>query len=153
MNCLIRNARPEDYDSVLRIMNQVQQLHIDLRPDIYKRNDNLIPADEFEKITAGDTFYVAETDGRIIGIMEVIYRHVETPSQVTRNILYIETMAVDEPFRRMGVGHMFFEKAKEIREKSLLDGIELQVNAKNRAAYEMYAKYGFTEKSVNMELL
>lgn len=34
-----------------------------------------------------------------------------------------------------------------------LDGIGLQVNAKNRAAYEMYQKCGFTEKSINMEFL
>ena len=33
------------------------------------------------------------------------------------------------------------------------DGIELQVNARNHAAYEMYKKCGFTEKSINMELL
>lgn len=31
------------------------------------------------------------------------------------------------------------------------DAIELQVNAKNRLAYEMYKNYGFTEKSINME--
>lgn len=42
-----------------------------------------------------------------------------------------------------------------IRNKSRkkLGGIELQVNAKNKAAYEMYCNYGFTEKSINMELL
>lgn len=34
-----------------------------------------------------------------------------------------------------------------------MDAIELQVNAKNTAAYEMYRKYGFTEKSINLELL
>ena len=34
-----------------------------------------------------------------------------------------------------------------------MDGIELQVNARNGAAYEMYKRYGFTEKSINMELL
>ena len=31
------------------------------------------------------------------------------------------------------------------------DAIELQVNAKNRLAYERYKNYGFTEKSINME--
>ena len=31
------------------------------------------------------------------------------------------------------------------------DTIELQVNAKNKRAYEMYRNYGFTEKSINME--
>ena len=39
----------------------------------------------------------------------------------------------------------FFEKVKEIKAEKNLDGIELQVNAKNKAAYEMYCNYGFTE--------
>ena len=46
-----------------------------------------------------------------------------------------------------------FEKVKEIKAEKNLDGIELQVNAKNKAAYEMYCNYGFTEKSIHMELL
>ena len=33
------------------------------------------------------------------------------------------------------------------------DGLELQVNAKNLTAMELYTKYGFTPKSINMELL
>ncbi|WP_334306287.1 hypothetical protein [uncultured Acetatifactor sp.] len=33
------------------------------------------------------------------------------------------------------------------------DGLELQVNARNAGARAMYEKYGFTEKSVNMEFL
>ena len=47
----------------------------------------------------------------------------------------------------------FFEKVKEIKAEKNLDGIELQVNAKNKAAYEMYRSYGFTEQSIHMELL
>lgn len=30
---------------------------------------------------------------------------------------------------------------------------QVQVNAKNKAAYEMYVKCGFKEKSINMELI
>ena len=47
----------------------------------------------------------------------------------------------------------FFEMLKDLKKEKHFDGIELQVNAKNVAAYEMYKKYGFTEKSINMELL
>ena len=46
-----------------------------------------------------------------------------------------------------------FDFIKELKKAKNLDGIELQVNAKNYAAYEMYKKCGFTEKSINMELL
>ena len=64
-----------------------------------------------------------------------------------------DTMAVDENYRGMGIGHHFFEMLKNLKKEKHFDGIELQVNAKNVAAYEMYKKYGFTEKSINMELL
>lgn len=33
-----------------------------------------------------------------------------------------------------------------------MDAIELQVNAENKAAKAMYEKYGFSDKSINMEL-
>lgn len=153
MNCVIRNANTNDFEAVARIMNQVQQMHVEWRPDVYKPNENLIPRDIFEKIVAGDTFYVAEADGLVVGILEVVYRHIETPSHVTRDIIFIDSMAVDEAYRGMGIGHLFFDKIKEIKAEKKLDGIELQVNAKNKAAYEMYLKCGFTEKSINMELL
>lgn len=149
----IRNARPEDYSAVRRIFNQVQALHVEWRPDIYKPNDDLLPQTAFQSLVDGKTLYVAETNGTVVGILEVIFRHVESPAHVTRNIVFIDSMAVDEAYRGMGVGHLFFEKVKEIKELNHLDGIELQVNAKNKAAYEMYAHYGFTEKSINMELL
>lgn len=41
-NLLIRNAKKADYHAVRRIMNQVQEMHVAWRPDIYKSNENLI---------------------------------------------------------------------------------------------------------------
>ena len=80
-------------------------------------------------------------------------RHVESPSHVTREFIFVDTMAIDENYSGMGIGHKMFDLLKQIKAEKNLDGIELQVNAKNSAAYEMYKKYGFTEKSINMELL
>lgn len=153
MNIQIRLAKKIDYESVVRIMSQVQDMHVEWRPDIYKHNENLILEEIFEKIVENDTFYVAESDGAVVGVLEIVYRHVETPSHVTRDVIFIDTMAIDENYRGMGIGHKMFEFLKQIKTEKNLDGIELQVNAKNRAAYEMYRKCGFTEKSINMELL
>lgn len=153
MNFTVRNARTEDYEPVIKIYDQVQTMHVEWRPDIYRPNENMIPPDVFEKMVDEGNLYVAETDEKVVGILEITFRHVESPSHVTRDIVFIDSMAVDEPYRSMGIGHLFFEKVKEIKEQKKLDGIELQVNARNKAAYEMYTKYGFTEKSINMELL
>ena len=89
----------------------------------------------------------------MVGILEITYRHIESPSHVTRDVIFVDTMAIDEKYRRLGIGHKMFDFLKQLKVEKNLDGIELQVNAKNRAAYEMYKKYGFTEKSINMELL
>ena len=153
MNIQIRLAKKTDYESVIRIMSQVQDIHVEWRPDIYKHNENLIPEDIFEKIVENDTFYVAENDGSVVGVLEIAYRHVESPSHVTRDFIFVDSMAIDEKYRGMGIGHRMFDFIKGLKKEKNLDGIELQVNARNSAAYEMYKKYGFTEKSINMELL
>ena len=153
MNIQIRLANKNDYESVIRIMSQVQDMHVKWRPDIYKPNENLIPEDVFEKIIENGTFYVAEENGTVVGVLEIVFRHVESPSHVTREFIFIDSMAIDEKYRGMGIGHQMFDFLKELKKEKSLDGIELQVNARNYAAYEMYKKYGFTEKSINMELL
>lgn len=153
MEISVRKAALSDYEEVLRIMSQVQDMHVALRPDVYKPNNQLFSKEDFKAALDGDVFYVAESDGAVIGVMGLEYRHIETPAHVTRDIVFIDSMAVYEPYRGHGIGHAFFGKVKEIATQKKADGIELQVNAKNKQAYEMYAKYGFTEKSINLELL
>ena len=154
MNMKIRNATINDYESVIKIISQVQDMHVEWRPDIYKYNDNLMAKEEFEKRVESNTFFVAENEKeKIVGVLEIIFRHIESPAHVTRDVIFIDTMAVDEKYRGLGVGYKMFEFLKAMKIEKNMDGIELQVNAKNRAAYEMYKKYGFTEKSINMELL
>ena len=153
MKVRIRTAKKVDYESVIKIMSQVQDMHVEWRPDVYKPNDKLILEDVFEKIIENGTFYVAETDDMVVGVLEIVFRHIESPSHVMRDVIFIDTMAIDENFRGMGIGHQMFDFLKAMKQEKGLDGIELQVNAKNRAAYEMYQKCGFTEKSINMELI
>lgn len=152
MEVVVRLPRLQDYERVSKIMDQVQQLHVEWRPDVYKPASPLITMDMFEAILKDENWYVAEADGVVVGVLELMKRHVESPAQVMKDVLFISTMAVDEKYRGKGIGHLFFEKVKRLKQEKGYDTIELQVNAKNRLAYEMYRKYGFTEKSINMEL-
>ena len=61
-----------------------------------------------------------------------------------RDIIFVDSMAVDEKYRGKGIGHAFFDFLKELNVQKGYDGIELQVNAKNQAAYKFYSNYGFT---------
>lgn len=102
MSYIIRNAQVQDYKSVIGIINQVQKMHVEWRPDIYKDNENLISMEAFANMVKDDTFYVAEKRGLIVGVMEIIKKQIESPAHVTRNILFIASMGVDEKFRGRG---------------------------------------------------
>ena len=153
MNIHIRNANIDDYQTVEAIMRQVKQMHIDWRPDIYKYCETVLPIEVYEQAVRDETFFAAEYEGHVAGILFIQYRHIESQNQVTRDVIFIDSMAVDEQYRGKGIGHAFFEFLKELRTQKGYDGIELQVNARNEAAQKMYANYGFTQKSINMELL
>ncbi len=57
---LIRNAKSDDYERVEAIMKQVQRLHVDWRPDIYKQGGTVLPPGVFEEAVGEQTFFVAE---------------------------------------------------------------------------------------------
>lgn len=128
-------------------------MHIDWRPDIYKYSETVLPLEVYKQAVKDETFFVAEYERNVAGILFIIYRHIENPIQVTRNIICVDSMAVDEEYRRKGIGHAFFDFLKKLKNEKGFDGIELQVNAKNKSAYKIYSDCGFTNKSITMELL
>ena len=152
MKITIRTPQLQDYERFSDIMDQVQQMHVGWMPDAYKPASPLIPKELFAEILKGSNWYVAEADGVVAGVLEVYKQHVEGPAQVTRDVLFVSSMAVDAAYRGKGIGHRFFEKVKRLKGETGCDCIELQVNAKNQMAYEMYKNYGFTEKTITMEL-
>ena len=147
MKIHIRNAQPDEYQTIEIIMKQVQQMHIDWRPDIYKYNETVLSLEIYKQAVNERTFFVAEYDGNVAGILFIIYQHIENTNQVTRNIIFVYSMAVDEKYRGKGIGHAFFDFLKNIKNERGYDEIELQVNAKNKAAYKIYSDYRFTEYS------
>lgn len=149
----LRTATADDYDVVEVLMKQVQQLHEEWRPDIYKSTPQVLPYEEFEEAQEKNQVVVAERDGVVIGVLMYLVRHVENDKMVTRDVLFIDVMAVLDKYRGYGIGHQFFDYMKTLYQEGNYDGLELQVNARNLPAREMYKNYGFTEKSINMELL
>lgn len=154
MKVHIRTAKVNDYIAVENIMKEVNTLHIDWRPDIYKNIDPVLPKDMFMEHLEKEEILVAETDSnQIVGIAIYITRYVSGGPMVKRKVLFIDSIAVTEDFRGKGVGHNLLDHIRMLCKKHQYDGLELQVNARNTAAKAMYEKYGFTEKSINMEFL
>lgn len=154
MNTNIRFAKEEDYNQIENIMRQVHVLHTGWRPDIYRDVDIVLPKETFlEHVEKKEVIVATNKNHQVVGVIIFVTRNISGGPLVTRKVLFIDSMAVDEGYRGKGIGHSLFDYIKEFCKEQKFDGLELQVNAKNIAAREMYKKYGFTEKSINMEFL
>ncbi|MBE6118332.1 MAG: GNAT family N-acetyltransferase [Erysipelotrichaceae bacterium] len=153
MHTVIRRAERQDYGAVERIMQQLQNLHVSLRPDIYRKADPVVGKAYFEQSADSGVWWVAETDGTVSGVMEIYRRKYDASVQTPRRTLFIASIAVEESLRSHGIGHALLKKAEELRDEAGMDGIELQVNARNAAARRLYESYGFRPESINMELI
>ena len=61
MEIQIRHPKLSEYDEVEAIMKQVQQMHVDWRPDIYQYTRTVLPFDVFEQSVKDETIFVADT--------------------------------------------------------------------------------------------
>ncbi len=149
----IRLATEGDYASVERIMKQVHAMHVGWRPDIYKDIEPILPRNIYLEHLERQQVLVADLDGEAVGLVICLERHISGGPVQERKVLYVDSMAVEERYRGQGIGHKLFDHVRGLCREKKYDGLELQVNARNAAARAMYEKYGFTEKSVNMEFL
>ncbi len=149
---LIRYAKKEDYDDVEKIAEQVQKMHVEWRPDIYTFEKKVFSAEMFEQIIDNKMLIVATDDEKIVGFLMYVINKVNFDNYVERTLYRVDAVAVDEECRGKGIGHKLFDYLKGIAKENNMDAIELQVNAENKAAKAMYEKYGFSDKSINMEL-
>ena len=149
----IRLAKIGDYDSIVALMNQMQELHAKLRPDIYKKSEDLYTKINFSKKVNDKSCFIAEDNGTIIGAMEIRIRSIYSLKQKSRKVIYIETLVVDQNYRRQGIGHKLIQKVFELKDINQLDSIELHVNALNTKAYDFCAEEGFIPKSINLEYI
>lgn len=154
MDIVVRYAGEKDYNQVEKIMKQVQEMHTKWRPDIYKNVEILLPFDMYMDYVHNRELIVATHENEsVVGILIYFTRNISGGPMVDRKVMFIDSMGVDEKYRGQGIGHELFAFVRNICNEENYDGLELQVNAKNTAAMRMYEKYGFTEKSINMELL
>ena len=109
--------------------------------------------EEYREMMETEAIIVAEQEGMVCAVSVFLERTYQNSTHVKRRVLFVDTMAVDEEYRGKGIGTEMFDYLKEVAKNRKCDGIELQVNAKNAAAKRMYEKCGFTEKSINMELM
>lgn len=151
---MIRRAKKEDIDRLNDLLYQVQQLHADGRPDIFKSGAKKYTTRELEALIDDDEkpIFVYEEDGFVMGYAFCIYQVTPESEQLCpRKVLYIDDLCVDETYRRKSIGKRLYEYVLDTARRTGCNSVTLNVWRVNPAAESFYQKMGMEPLKTCME--
>ena len=143
---MVRFAEEKDLEKVNELRKQVNDIHVEGRPDLFKAGFGEEIREFAKVILNGENsdIIVAERDGVICGMVCVDYvQKPETPYSKARNFYHVQEIAVDKNYRRQGVAKELLEFMSADAKKRNLNKIELDVWEFNDSAIEFYQAVGF----------
>jgi ribosomal protein S18 acetylase RimI-like enzyme len=154
MSYLVRRAVGKDIPSLMELLKQVNKVHYDGRPDLFKLETKYSP-DELSKIIAdNDTpVFVCEGEGgKVLGHGFCVMQRPENTRLLTDILtLYIDDICVDESARGMHVGEAIYEHIIEYARSKDCYNVTLNVWSCNPGAMKFYEKMGLVPYKVGME--
>jgi ribosomal protein S18 acetylase RimI-like enzyme len=147
MEITIRRAVEADYDELCKLWDEVDRLHRQRLPDIFRKPDGPVREwDYFIELLADENtaIFLAEQSGELVGFIHVLVAQTrEHPLLVPRRFAVVDNLVVAERARRQGVGSLLIEEAEGWARKHNLSSIELTVYEFNQGAIALYEMTGY----------
>ena len=153
---MIRRAKEKDISKIGDLLSQVDLVHHNGRPDIFKigrkySDDELkiLLKDESRPILVS----VDENDD-VMGYCFCIFQHHIDNSVLTDiKTLYIDDLCVDEKLRGKHIGKELYEAAVKLAKDNDCYNLTLNVWSCNESAMRFYESCGLTPQKVGMEVV
>ncbi|MBQ7419203.1 MAG: GNAT family N-acetyltransferase [Prevotella sp.] len=150
----VRKACKDDILRILDLLHQVNMVHYDIRPDLFKPNTTKYDEQTLEAMfdDPQNPIFVYD-DGRVSGyafcqITEVrdhlLLQDIKT--------LYIDDICVEEKDRGQHIGKALFDYVRDYAQSVGCDHITLNVWEGNDAAYHFYQSMGMRVQKTTMEI-
>ena len=148
---MLELATLKNRDDVNRLARQVHEMHVQWRPDLYQMPEELFPEELYAEMVKNRELYVAKLDGAVIGFALLRMRVSEGVGKVTRKIMLIDQVCVDEALRNHGIGTQMMEEVRALARAFGCTDLQLGVYPQNDAAVSFYQKCGFMIRSIDMQ--
>ena len=148
---MLELATKLDRSAVNRLARQVHALHVSWRPDLYTMPEELFPEELYSELLKNRELYVAKLDGTVIGFAWVRIRTAEGVGLVTRKVMLINQVCVDEALRNHGIGTQMMEEVRVLARAFGCTDLQLVVYPQNDAAVSFYQMCGFMIRSIDMQ--
>ena len=151
----VRFAREEDLDRVNELRKQVNDLHVEGKPEVFRPGFCAELRDYVREIFSDPRkkIVVAEKDGGVCGF--AVLNHVtrpENPFMFERDFLDVDEFGVDEASRRQGAASAMIRFIRDYAKEQGFRRLELNMWEFNRGALAFYEAAGFTTYRRYMEI-
>lgn len=146
MDITIREATTADLDSIVALLDQGQNLHIEALPGHFRPFDIDDLKDWIGSLIEGGhhTVLLAESESRPIGFVQVHIEKVLARNGMTaRRHVHVHSLMVDAAHRRRGVGRKLMAAAEEWARAQGVFELVLMVYEFNQPAIDFYEELGY----------
>ena len=150
----IRFAQEKDIGGILCLLRQVEQVHHEIRPDLFRPGAIKYTEGELEAILADESrpIFVGTEEDKVLGYCFCQIRQYRNSTVLTdRKELYIDDLCVDETVRGQHVGRQLYEHTCAWAKEIGCNFLTLNVWCGNDSAMAFYEKRGLTPRSITME--
>ncbi|MDN5687365.1 MAG: GNAT family N-acetyltransferase [Brachybacterium sp.] len=150
----VRDATSEDADALTNLAIQVQTLHAEGRPDLFRpAHEGALRDFLIDRLAAGVIVLIAEADdGRALGyLLADVASRPESPFLCPHTSLYVHHIAVDQDARRQHVGALLMAEILDRAQQASADTIRLDSWSFNEEAHRFFEAQGFAASRVIFE--
>ena len=152
---MIRKAEKKDIPRLLELLLQIDLLHHEGRPDLFKTGVTKYNAEQLEDILERDdvnVFVCEDKDGRLSGHAFCVDKTVRDSEVLTDvKTLYIDDICIDENCRGQGLGREMYHYIQEYARSEGYYRITLNVYCLNPDAVKFYEAMGLKPLKIGME--
>ncbi len=153
----IRRAEEKDIPAVIRLLQEVLELHAKIRPDIFISGTTKYTGEELLEIFRDDArpvFVASDEADNVLGYAFCILKHQPfSNNMVPFTSLFIDDLCVDEKLRGQGIGKALFAFVKEEAVRRGCREVTLNVWEGNENARSFYENLGMKPKETQMEII
>lgn len=153
----IRRAEKKDMQRIHSLLKQVEAIHHEGRPDLFKAGTQKYSDDELSAIIADDArpiLVACDEEDRVLGYAFCIFQqHLNNNILTDIKTLYIDDLCVDEVTRGQHIGKALYQAVLQYAKEHGCYNVTLNVWACNKAAMRFYESCGLQQQKIGMEVI
>ena len=152
---MIRDAKEKDIPRILKLLEQVLQIHADIRPDIFIPGTTKYKTDELAELLKNEEIPIYDAaDQAVVFVGYAFCQLQEQPfsnNMVPFKSFFIDDLCVDQEARGQHIGESLFEYVKNEAKQLGCYEVTLNVWTGNTSAEKFYERMGMRTKKRQME--